>query len=128
MTDIKLIFAHICDSAFLSLDQKINIIGDFDTIKVSEIPGTSKIFFSFFIVTNFIVSSNGKYTQQIIIKSKHDGLEALNNTISKEQDKAGKIGFIGNFGVVFPKFGEYEVSIIINDSLLMTLPLNILRS
>ena len=111
MEKIQLNFIHICDSAFLSKEDKINIIGDFDKIYVPKIPGTDKIFYSFFVVTNFTVQEPGEYEQQIMIKSKDEKTIILNIPAKNTVTSPGKIGFIGNFGIVFPSYGEYKLEV-----------------
>ncbi len=38
MADTRLNFAHLCDTAFLSKDGKLNIIGIFENIMVAQLP------------------------------------------------------------------------------------------
>jgi len=124
---VELNFAHICDNAFLSQEGKINIIGDFESIYTKPIPDTNKIFHSLFMVTNFTVSP-AEYTQKTIIRNKKDNKEILNNESKRIIDKPGRIGFISNFGVIFPEYGNYIVEIYINNEIKISLPLNVLES
>ena len=40
MNKFKLNFLHLCDSAFLSKENKLNVIGIFDSVYVDTVPGT----------------------------------------------------------------------------------------
>lgn len=123
---VKLNFVHLCDYAFLSQNGKMNIIGDFETIYTSKVPGTDKIYCSFFIVTNF-TASEGKYIQRLIIRKNKDKSEIMSNESSRSAKAEQRIGFIGNFGLVFPEYGEYTVEVYINEEKNIELKLNVLE-
>ncbi len=124
---VKLNFAHICDYAFLSQPGKINIIGDFNKIYFEPLSSGGKLFYSFFVVTNFTVPTIGKYIQKIIIKKKLDNLEIFNNNIEREIDRITRIGFIANFGINFPGYGEYVVEVFLDNKPIIDLPLSLLE-
>lgn len=125
---VKLNFAHLCDNAFLSKEGKINIIGVFEEIYTSQIPDlNNKMFHSFFIVTNFTVLA-GEYIQKIVIKRNDNKEEIFTSPEMKRGiEKDGEIGFIGNFGVVFPIYGEYTVEIYLENNIYKKLSLKVFK-
>lgn len=107
----KLNFAHVCENAFLSLDKKINIIGgDFDSIFIERDKNLPGLFFSFFVITNFSVTSNKEYDHTVILKSV-DNNQIITTVKSPLKTTGNKVGVILNIRALFPQYGKYRILI-----------------
>lgn len=117
---LKLNFAHICEKAFLSQDGKINIIGDFDRIKVMPLE-QGKLLVRFTVVTNFS-GPIGDYQQEIKIvqQGKSNFVSKVQSTL-KIQDK--KAGSIVEFGLLLSDYGEYDIKILVDRNEYIAMPL-----
>jgi hypothetical protein len=112
---VKLLFAHICDSAFISeLSKNLNIIGIFENIGAKNFPAIHPKF----SVVTCIQGDIGHYTQLLTIINKQSGLE-----ISRVEGQSdirvldGKAIFIGTFIMInFSSSGEYSVNIFVDNN------------
>jgi len=104
----KLNFVHICENAFLSKEDKINIIGDFDIISTKRGKEAAVLFFPFFVVTNFTVPPNKRYSQKIALISLEDETILFSKEIPLEAT-GNKVGVILRVEAGFPKGGRYKV-------------------
>lgn len=112
---IKLLFAHICDIAFISESSKtLNIIGIFENIGAKNFPAIHP---KFSVVSAF-QGERGNYNQTLTITSKSTGQEVSRVSGSSNITLInGKALFIGTFVMTtFPSAGEYAVNILINDN------------
>jgi len=110
---MKLLYALLCDQAFLSIDRKVNIIGVFETINAQSFP----VNHSKFTLVGSIVASSEKFNLAVDIISEKtklsilkDSQERLVNLPSSE----GKRNFnfiIEVLNTVFPEAGNYSVAV-----------------
>ncbi len=108
----KLNFAHVCENAFLSRDSKVNIIGDFDQIVTTKkISPEDPLLYRFYVVTNFSVESEKKYTQEIFLINTANNNEIIGKKIEQNSGKDGKIGLILNLDAKFSEAGLYKIVI-----------------
>lgn len=110
--DIKLNFAHVCENAFLSQDGKINIIGDFDKIKIAKLNG-KVLLFPFFVVTNFLVKPEIAYKQEVSLFRTSDSVEIFKKEVTQTAVH-DKIGLIIRADTKISSAGEYKIIIKIN--------------
>jgi len=112
---MKLIYALLCDSAFLSIDRKVNIIGVFETINAANFPVSHPKF----VLVGSMVPSKKDFKMAVEIV-KEDGKSILNQAQEREvklPDSADNKNF--NFIVeivntVFPEMGVYNVNLLID--------------
>jgi hypothetical protein len=121
---IKLLFAHICDTAFISEGSKnLNIIGIFENIGTKKFPAVHPKF----SVVSAIQGDEGDYTQTITITNKLTGQEIRRisgpTKISKPNGKAIFIGTL--IMTTFPSLGSYLVNISINEENIGSLEFNV---
>lgn len=111
---IKLLFAHICDSSFISEGSKnLNIVGIFENIGARSFPAVHP---KFSVVTG-IQGDAGTYGQILTITNQQTGQE-ISRVIGQSNILMpnGKAIFIGNFIMIaFPLAGKYSVNIFINN-------------
>lgn len=107
---LELNFFHICEKAFLSDTGELNIISDFDELKVKNF--SQPVFFH--IVTNFSVDPNTTYRQKITISSKDTGEIVFESQEVEQTTPKNKLGLLLGVSVTFPKNGEYLVNVYIN--------------
>jgi len=124
---IELNFAHLCDYASLSEGGKVNILGIFSNINVSNFPYKHS---QMYIVVNIFVGKSGKYRQTVKLIKK-DAPEQIKEVseLNIEAKNMGNVGFINKLdNIVFEKPGEYEFQIYINDSIksIKTIPLSLI--
>lgn len=121
---IKLLFAHICDTAFISEGSKtLNVIGIFENIGASNFPAIHPKF----SVVSAIQGDAGNYNQTLTITNKQTGLEIGRvSGPSNITSPNGKALFISTFVMItFPSAGKYIVNILINDSKIGDLEFNV---
>lgn len=129
MKNIKLNFGFVCDYAFFSEGQKLNIIGTFKNISVSSVPAKHS---QMFIVTNASVDESGDYEQVLKLVREEDGVELnnikINLTVNKVGDEPAELGFLGQLNdLVFEKEGKYSFKLFINGDLIGEVPLQITK-
>lgn len=128
MENIKINFAHICDMAFLSQGGKANIIGIFKVIFANSFPTTHP---KFSIITSFSLKNwEGKHTQVIKIVHAEDEKE-IGHPIAIEfmaDKKMEEINFIGDIiNTSFDRSGKYFVRIYIDNNLIHSVPLDVIK-
>lgn len=122
MSSVSLNFAHICENAFLSETQNLNIIGDFDEMRIdSDLP--TRV--SFFVVTSFIVEPNKKYTANVTVLDDTGAVTYQSPNIEQSTDK-NKVGLLLKVDTTFSKFGKYIVRITFGDDFVKDLDLNVI--
>lgn len=118
---LELNFIHICEKAFLSDTGELNIISDFDELKIENI--SQSIFFH--IVTNFTVDPNTTYRQKISISDKDTGQVVFESQEVEQTTPKSKLGLLLGVNVTFPKKGEFLVNVYINKEVVKTVKLTI---
>ncbi len=121
MEKFKANFLHLCDSAFFSKENKLNIIGIFDSVTVKKIPGS---LLKTTLVGNITVLDKSLTNVKFIVNiSNEDGINVytpptFEMKIPKSVDKKGKakIGFILDIGnLKFTKVGKHQVTLSANN-------------
>ena len=121
---IKLLFAHVCDTAFISdVSKNLNVIGIFENISARNFPATHPKF----SVVSAIQGDAGDYNQTLTIANKQTGQEVSRvSGPSNITSPNGKALFIGTFIMVtFPSAGQYLVNILINDNKIGDMEFNV---
>lgn len=127
---MKLIYALVCDHAFLSLDRKVNIIGVFETINAQSFPVNHQKF----TLVGSVVPSNNKFKMAIDIVAEDTGKSILRDVQEREvvlpANNGGKnFNFIIEIlNTVFPKAGHYQIKVVIDGETLSDLKLLLLQT
>ncbi|OGH66265.1 MAG: hypothetical protein A3B90_02300 [Candidatus Magasanikbacteria bacterium RIFCSPHIGHO2_02_FULL_41_13] len=120
-------FAHICDTAFLSMGQKLNLIGIFSNIFSKTFPVAQPCFS---VVVSFVVSGM-KGTKPLIFKIVSNSDKQIGDKMEVNlpiKDKDEHVNFIANFvNVLFPESGDYKINIYFDGDLIDTLPLTLTK-
>ena len=117
-TNMKLIYALLCDSAFLSIDRKVNIIGVFETINASSFPVNHPKF----VLVGSMVPSKKEFKMAVEIV-KEDGKSILNQSQERDVKLPGStdtknFNFIVEIvNTVFPEMGIYNVNLLIDSKI-----------
>ncbi len=112
---MKLVYSLLCDSAFLSIDRKVNIIGVFETIKAASFPVSHP---KFVLVGS--VSPSKKDFKMAVEIVKDTGKSILNQAQEREVSlpalESGKnFNFIIDIvNTIFPEMGVYSVNLLID--------------
>lgn len=119
---IQLNFAHICDLAFFSKDEKLNIIGLFKNISTSQFPFFQpKITF----VINLTTDEMKGFKAQILKKETGEVLqkiEALPQNF-KKLEKTTEINFINEFvNTKFEEAGDYFLEVWFGNKVITKVP------
>ena len=126
--DILCDFAFICDNAFFSQGNKLNIIGIFkEIVPISPFPFQHP---QIFIVTNLQIKNLGPHEAIIKIVRLRDSIQILqdlkfNITVTEDKKVRDFIGIAQLANVKFEEAGNYEIQILVDGTLIKTLPLNI---
>ncbi len=110
---MKLLYSLLCDSAFLSIDRKVNIIGVFETINAPSFPVTHQRF----TFVGSMLASKEKFKLAVDIVSEKTGKSVLQESQEREvnlPNTEGKKNFnfiIEIINTVFPEAGNYLVSV-----------------
>ncbi len=127
MEGVKLNFAFLCDNAFFSEGNKLNIIGIFKNINTVRCPFRHP---QIFIVSNIITTKKGSYKEEIKLKRKRDDSEIIRSfkfDFLAQNNSSKEWGFIGRWGnIKFEEFGEYVVQIFLNEELIGEIPLHLM--
>jgi len=114
LNDTYLKFIHICEMAFFSNDNKLNIIGVFEKISTAGYPFINP---RLSIVTG-IDAPKGEYTETIKIFKRgeeNNPVIVVSGRISIVESPAGA-NFVANFfGVLFKEKGDYIVKVFVNE-------------
>lgn len=112
---MKLVYALLCDSAFLSIDRKVNIIGVFETINASNFPVNHPKF----VLVGSMVPSKKEFKMAVEI-GKTDGKSILNQAQEREvklpegADNKNFNFIVEIVNTVFPEMGVYNVNLLID--------------
>lgn len=124
MNDFKLNYMHLCDEVSFSQEGKLSIIGIFDVINVTNIPGS---LIKAYLVCNFTVLNNNLKEAVISIvvnnkKTKEEVVKIPELKVSiPEQDKIipNRPRVLGVslqlVNIPFKEIGEYNVSVVVNN-------------
>jgi hypothetical protein len=124
MPEIK--YAHICEYARAESSGTVSIIGIFDTIHVQACPAR-------FPLMHVITSMAGRQGEQFQFLTRIAGpdgkvIQAVNPVgIRVDQDSMGVNQINGYMGTVFPVPGEYTVEIMIDDTVVHTIPFRVVQ-
>ncbi len=122
---IEVNFAHLCDMAFFSKDEKLNIIGIFKNINTKVLPfAYPKMTFAVSLFTdeiqNFKAQILKKDTNEVISK-----IEASPREIKKLK-KVTEINFLNDFiNTKFEEEGEYFLEVWFGKKILTKIPFSI---
>lgn len=124
---MKLLYALLCDSAFLSIDKKVNIIGVFESINAQKFPVTHPKF----VIVGSIAPSKRKFKMKLNIA----GEEAEKSIISDFQEREVNLPEEGkeqNFNFIvevinanFGSSGKYKVEILIDNEVIGEIPFKV---
>ena len=126
---MKVTYALLCDSAFLSIDRKVNIIGVFETINAQKLPVTHPKF----VIVGSIAPSKKDFKMSINIVDKKTGSTVLGDVHERQvnlpDEKAANFNFIVEvINTNFSHAGEYSVQINIDGKAIGEIPLRVLES
>jgi hypothetical protein len=126
---MKLIYALLCDQAFLSIDRKVNIIGVFETINAPSFPVTHQKF----TLVGSIEPSKPKFKMAVDIVSATSASvlkEPQEREVSlPETTKTRNFNFIIDvLNTTFPEMGNYQVKILIDGKIIAQLPLVVAKT
>ena len=119
-------YAHICEYARAESSGTVSIIGIFDTIQVAACPAR-------FPLMHVIVSLSGQKGEDFQFSSRVAGpdgkvLQQVQPVhIRIENDNARTSQINGYMGMVFPSPGEYMVEIMIDDTVVHTIPFQVVQ-
>ena len=126
---MKLLYALLCDNAFLSIDRKVNIIGVFETINAQKFPVTHPKF----VIVGSITPSKKEFKMSLNIIDKKTKLPVIGDIHEREvklpEDKDQNFNFIVeviNTNLAHP--GEYTVEIKIDGKVVGDIPLRIVEN
>jgi hypothetical protein len=127
---MKLLYALLCDNAFLSIDRKVNIIGVFENINAPKFPVTHPKF----VIVGSVVPDKKDFKMSISVVDKETGSPVLGD-IQEREVNLPKIGEGHNFNFIvevinanFSKPGEYTVKITIDGKVVGEIPLKVAES
>ncbi|OGY22787.1 MAG: hypothetical protein A2126_01330 [Candidatus Woykebacteria bacterium GWB1_45_5] len=127
---MKLLYALLCDSAFLSIDRKVNIIGVFETINAAKFPVTHPKF----VIVGSVAPSKKNFKMSINIVDEENKVPVLGD-IQEREVSLPKEGGGQNFNFIvevvnanFAKPGSYSVKISIDSEVIGEIPLKVAES
>ncbi len=115
---MKLSFLHLCDLAFLSADGKINIIGIFDQIHLSDFPGS---YTRFFVVGGLTETPrNFELTLRLSTEwEKHPPRFSPIQRMMLPEHHSGTHTFVFEVAnIILPHPGSYTIEVLVNDRVL----------
>ena len=119
-------FSHICEYARVDPGGSVSIIGIFDTVHVPDIPAN----FPFIHVITGLSGQRGEKFQFTTRLSAPDG-QILQSAppvdVAFHQDDASVKQINGYIGLVFPAFGVYSFEILINNTVVHTIPFTVIK-
>lgn len=119
---VKLIYALLCDNAFLSIDKKVNIIGVFETINAPSFP----ISHTKFTLVGSVIPSKDRFKMTIDIVEGSTKTSILKDQQEREivlpiQNQGKNFNFIIEIlNTTFPKNGVYKVQVKIDGEVVST--------
>ncbi len=127
---MKLLYALLCDSAFLSIDRKVNIIGVFETINAGSFPVSHQKF----TLVGSVAASKEKFKLAIDIVSEKNSRSILQETQERDVNlpiNEGKKNFnfiIELINTTFPEAGNYQININIDGKTISSLSLALAKT
>ncbi|MEX0622000.1 MAG: hypothetical protein WD187_03365 [Candidatus Woykebacteria bacterium] len=126
---MKLTYALLCDSAFLSIDRKVNIIGVFETINAQKFPVTHPKF----VIVGSIAPSKKEFKMSLNVVDKESGSSILGDIHEREvklpEDKGQNFNFIVEvINTNFTHPGAYTIEIKIDGEILGEIPLRLVEN
>ncbi len=132
MTDFKLNFMHLCDEALFSQDGKLSLIGMFEVINITALPGS--LLKAYLVLNIGILNRNVKKVDLNITIKKLDTKEEIFklptitpafelNPASKEEVKVGITLQLAN--IIFKETGSYIVELEANKQVVGDLPFQV---
>lgn len=114
MTKPKLVFLHVCDNAFFSKDNKLNVIGIFDNVTTN---GPLAMLPKFSIAFGLLGEITGSISLEVISPA---GKTIINAPIFKPLDTTKlKTNLVLNLiNITFQEFGSYKILIKTNGELI----------
>jgi hypothetical protein len=117
---VKLLYALLCDHAFLSIDRKVNIIGVFETINSPSFP----VNHTKFTLVGSIAATEENFKLAVDIVSEKTKQSILQEPQEREvklpanQEKRNFNFIIEIINTTFPEAGNYTVEVKINGKLI----------
>ncbi|HSX57810.1 MAG TPA: hypothetical protein VLE47_00875 [Candidatus Saccharimonadales bacterium] len=127
---MKLLYALVCDQAFLSIDRKVNIIGVFETINAAAFPVNHPKF----TLVGSIAPSKEKFKMAIDIVSDEGNTSILRDLQERDvvlppNNEGKNFNFIIEIlNTVFPKSGFYSVKILLDGEAVSILKLGLAQT
>jgi len=121
----KLNFAHLCDSAFLSQEGKLNVIGIFKVINTAKLP---IIHPKMTCVVNLTISEKSILKIQILKTETREVLSKIETKLDSKNKEGAfvEVGFINDFNnVKFEEAGEHYFEIWLNDEIVDAIPFTV---
>jgi hypothetical protein len=116
---MKLIYALLCDSAFLSIDRKVNIIGVFETINATNFPVNHPKF----VLVGSMKPSKTNFSMGVEIIM--EGNKQILNQAQEREVRLPDTNDDKNFNfiieivnTVFPQIGNYSVNLLIDGKII----------
>jgi hypothetical protein len=119
-------YAHICEYARMDQSGTVSIIGIFDTIHVQALPAN----FPFLhVITNLTGNKGEKFSflSRIALPDGKVLQSAPPVEIAFHQDEANANQINGYLGITFPSFGLYSVELLINGTVVHTIPFRVVQ-
>ncbi|MBI2010753.1 MAG: hypothetical protein HYS89_00740 [Candidatus Colwellbacteria bacterium] len=127
----KINYAFLCDYAFISGGDKLNIIGIFKNINTQNLPAQHPLMF---VVTSIAVATKGNFKVNIKFVRRLDNVEIIPpldfdiSMVSDEGSREGELGVIGQIAnLKFEEAGMYDVLVLVNGENIGSLPLQVLH-
>lgn len=122
----------VAQNAVLDSDNKLTLINIFDVFKAKKLPIHSA---QLFFVANFDLDNVSKNDKQIRISysikspSKKDiwnsPAQIINIDITNKKQSIGNISSVS--GIVFPEYGEYKIDVLIDNKIVASTHLTVLK-
>ncbi len=119
-------YAHICEYARIDQGGTVSIIGIFDTVNVPGVPAN----FPFLHVITSLSGQNGESFQFLTRLADPNGnvLQASPPVdIAIRQDDASVNRINGYVGLSFPMLGVYSIELVINSTVVHTIPFRVVQ-
>lgn len=113
---LNLQMACLCDHAFLSIDSKLNIIGELSHLYFIKKYQDKSFIAPIYIVTAYLTDAPGDYQQIIRFINKNNNSKFLPDNISNFSIKKNKGYIITRLNLAFKDFGEYEIQILLDSA------------
>lgn len=126
---MKLLYTLLCDSAFLSIDRKVNIIGVFETINAQKFPVTHPKF----VIVGSIAPSKNEFKMSLNIIDKKTKTPVIGDMHERDVKLPEQRGQNFNFIIEvintnFAHAGDYNVEIKIDGKVLGETTLRLVES